>query len=41
MGTVDGATVLFAKHLESGAANTDRPDRDRFILSSGHAAMLP
>jgi transketolase len=40
MGLADAATVLWAKHLKFDAAEPRWPDRDRFILSAGHASML-
>jgi transketolase len=40
MGLADVATVLWAKHLKFDAAAPDWADRDRFILSAGHASML-
>ncbi|MCV2865085.1 transketolase [Albidovulum sediminicola] len=40
MGMADAATVLFARHLKFDALNPDWPDRDRFVLSNGHASML-
>jgi transketolase N-terminal domain/subunit len=40
MGMADMATVLFTRHLKFDAGNPDWPDRDRFILSNGHASML-
>jgi transketolase len=40
MGMADMATVLFTRHLKFDAANPEWPDRDRFILSNGHASML-
>ena len=40
MGMADMAAVLFSRHLKFDAANPDWPDRDRFILSNGHASML-
>ncbi len=40
MGIADVATVLFEKHLKFDAKNPDWPDRDRFVLSAGHASML-
>ncbi|MGL4637638.1 MAG: transketolase [Beijerinckiaceae bacterium] len=40
MGLADVATVLWSKHLNFDAANPSWPDRDRFILSAGHASML-
>ncbi len=40
MGMADAATVLFARHLKFDATHPGWPDRDRFILSNGHASML-
>ena len=40
MGMADAATVLFRNHLKFDAKNPDWPDRDRFVLSNGHASML-
>ncbi len=40
MGMADMATVLYTRHLKFDASNPDWPDRDRFILSNGHASML-
>lgn len=40
MGMADAATVLFRKHLKFDASQPDWPDRDRFVLSNGHASML-
>ena len=40
MGMADAATVLFKNHLKFDAANPDWPDRDRVVLSNGHASML-
>lgn len=40
MGMADLATVLFTRHLKFDAADPQWPDRDRFILSNGHASML-
>jgi transketolase len=34
------AYVLWQRHLKYNPANPDWPDRDRFILSAGHACML-
>ena len=34
------AYVLWQRHLKYNPANPDWPDRDRFILSCGHACML-
>jgi transketolase len=40
MGLADAATVLWARHLNFDPADPKWPDRDRFILSAGHAPML-
>ncbi|GGW24924.1 transketolase [Gemmobacter lanyuensis] len=40
MGMADATTVLFRKHLKFDASQPDWPDRDRFVLSNGHASML-
>ncbi len=40
MGLADAATVLFTKHLKIDPEAPDWPDRDRFVLSAGHASML-
>lgn len=40
MGMADAAAVLFARHLKFDAKAPDWPDRDRFVLSNGHASML-
>ncbi|MEO1952194.1 1-deoxy-D-xylulose-5-phosphate synthase N-terminal domain-containing protein, partial [Thioclava sp.] len=40
MGMADAATVLFRNHLKFDASAPDWPDRDRFVLSNGHASML-
>ncbi len=40
IGLADVATVLFEKHLKFDASSPRWPDRDRFILSGGHASML-
>src|SRR5579862_7844423 len=34
------AYVLWTRHMKYDAANPDWPDRDRFVLSNGHASML-
>src|ERR671919_2599831 len=34
------AHVLYTRILEFDAADPDWPDRDRFVLSNGHASML-
>jgi transketolase len=40
LGMADAATVLFSKHLKFDASRPDWPDRDRLVLSNGHASML-
>ncbi|RJL16505.1 transketolase [Paracoccus siganidrum] len=40
MGMADAAAVLFRNHLKFDAKHPDWPDRDRFVLSNGHASML-
>ena len=40
MGAADIATVLFTQFLKFDAADPKWPDRDRFVLSNGHASML-
>ncbi len=40
LGMADAATVLFARHLKFDAAHPDWADRDRFVLSNGHASAL-
>ena len=40
LGMADAATVLFSKHLKFDASRPDWPDRDRFVLSNGHASLL-
>jgi transketolase len=40
MGLADVATVLFSKFLKFDPTAPNWPDRDRFILSAGHASML-
>ena len=34
------AYTLFTKYLRINPANADFPNRDRFVLSAGHASML-
>ena len=34
------AYVLWSRHLKYNPANPDWVDRDRFVLSAGHASML-
>jgi transketolase len=40
MGLAPVAHVLFARFLKHSPANPTWPDRDRFVLSCGHASML-
>jgi transketolase len=40
MGMADAATALFTRHLKYDPADPHWPDRDRFILSKGHAAPV-
>lgn len=40
IGMADAATALFRDHLKFDAAAPDWPDRDRVVLSNGHASML-
>lgn len=40
MGLADAATILWTKHLKYDPTRPDWPDRDRFVLSNGHASML-
>ena len=40
MGMADAATALFADHLKFDASAPNWPDRDRFVLSTGHGSML-
>ena len=40
MGCAEMAYVLWSKFLRFNPANPEWPDRDRFILSNGHASML-
>jgi transketolase len=40
MGLADVATVLFSRFLKFDPKAPHWPDRDRFILSAGHASML-
>ena len=40
MGMADVATVLWTRFLKFDAADPRWPDRDRFVLSSGHGSML-
>lgn len=40
MGAADYAACLFLNHLKYSPADTDWPDRDRFVLSAGHGSAL-
>jgi len=40
MGAALMAYVLWDRHLKHNPANPKWPDRDRFVLSAGHASML-
>jgi len=40
MGLADAAAVLYTKHLKIDPSDPAWPDRDRFVLSAGHASML-
>ena len=40
MGMADVAEVLWRLHLKHNPADPHWPDRDRFVLSNGHASML-
>ncbi len=40
MGMADMATVLFTRFLKFDASDPKWPDRDRWVLSAGHASML-
>lgn len=40
MGAASAAYTLWAKHLKHNPGNPDWIDRDRFVLSCGHASML-
>ncbi|MDD3371077.1 MAG: 1-deoxy-D-xylulose-5-phosphate synthase N-terminal domain-containing protein, partial [Alphaproteobacteria bacterium] len=40
LGIADVATVLWSKFLRFDAENPEWPDRDRFIMSPGHASAL-
>ena len=37
MSVIDALTVLYARHLNIAPDRVDDPDRDRFVLSKGHA----
>jgi transketolase len=40
MGMAEIAVALWSRHLKHNPADTDWPDRDRFVLSNGHGSML-
>ncbi|HDH02764.1 MAG TPA: transketolase, partial [Actinobacteria bacterium] len=40
MGMADLATILWARFLKVDPTDPQWPDRDRFVLSNGHASML-
>ena len=40
LGAAPMAYVLWTRHLQHNPANPKWPDRDRFVLSTGHASML-
>src|SRR3954449_5842249 len=40
MGLAPLAYVLYTRVMRHNPANPDWPDRDRFVLSAGHASML-
>ena len=40
MGAATMGYVLWTRHLRHNPRNPDWPDRDRFVLSAGHASML-
>jgi len=40
MGMADMATALWGRHLKHNPAHPEWADRDRFVLSNGHASML-
>ncbi|MFN8108600.1 MAG: transketolase [Thermoleophilia bacterium] len=40
MGLAPAAWMLFSRHLRHAPANPAWPNRDRFVLSAGHASML-
>ncbi len=40
MGAATMAYVLWTRHLRHNPKNPEWPDRDRFVLSAGHASML-
>ncbi len=40
MGMAEIAVAVWGRHLKHNPANPHWPDRDRFVLSNGHASML-
>ena len=40
LGAAAAAYTLWTKHLKHNPQNPQWPDRDRFVLSAGHASML-
>ncbi len=40
LGMAEMATVLWSRHLRHDPSDPSWPDRDRFVLSNGHASML-
>jgi transketolase len=40
MGMAEVAVALWGRHLKHNPAHPQWPDRDRFVLSNGHASML-
>jgi transketolase len=40
LGAAAAAFILWTKHLKHNPQNPQWPDRDRFVLSAGHASML-
>ena len=40
MGMAEMAVALWSRHLRHNPANPQWADRDRFVLSNGHASML-
>jgi transketolase len=40
MGMAEMAVALWCQHLQHNPLNPSWPDRDRFVLSNGHASML-
>ena len=40
MGAAAATYTLWSRHLRHNPTNPDWPDRDRFVLSPGHASIL-